>query len=161
MAGESDPEERPADRFEDRERLKEAVQASQSDSKALMKDAAALVRQAALLKARAAETRAEAQEARALAGHSSPPAPLLSIPEAARLLHVAERALRHVLTEPDLEARLIERTRKVGIYYKFIPLLPPDLMADLPARLPDRKTPGHGEHGRSAGKAGGEDPKKG
>ena len=110
-----------------------------------MKDASALVSQAALLKARAAEARAESQEARSLASHSLSAPPLLSIPEAARRLQVAERALRHVLTEPDLEARLVERTRKVGIYYKFIPLLPPDLMADLPARLADRKTPGHGD----------------
>lgn len=111
-----------------------------------MKDASALAHQAAHLQARAAEVRAESQEVRALAGHVLAPS-LLSIPEAARRLQVAERALRHVLAEPDLEARLVERTRKVGIYYKCIPLLPPDLMADLPARLAGRRTGDHGPHG--------------
>ena len=131
MAEKSDPE----DRLKNRERLKEAVQASQAASKALIKDAAALIHQAALLKTRAAEARAEAQEARALASYSIRPL-LLTIPEAARQLQVAERVLRHILTEPDLESRLVERTRKVGIYYKFISLLPPGLMADLPPALP-------------------------
>ena len=136
MAGKSD--------VENPERLKEAVQAGQAASKAIMKDASALVHQAARLKARAAETRAESQEARAQANPPLSSPLLLSIPEAARHLHVAERALRHVLTEPELEARLVERTRKVGIYYKFIPLLPPDLMADLTARLVGSRTSGHG-----------------
>ena len=130
-----------------RERLKEAVQTSQAAAKALVKDAAALTHQAALLKARAAEARAVSQEARAQANRAHaflPTSLLLTIPEAARQLHITERALRHVLTEPDLQARLVERTRKVGIYYKFIPLLPPDLMADLPAHFADKKPPGHG-----------------
>jgi len=43
--------------------------------------------------------------------------------------------LRLILGEPELQAQRIERTRKVGIYYKFIPLLPPDLMASLKARF--------------------------
>ncbi len=139
MAGKSDGE--------DRKRLKEAVQETQTAAKALVKDASALVHQAAHLKARAAEARAESQELRALTSHALAPPLLLSIPEAARHLHVAERALRHVLTEPDLEARLVERTRKVGIYYKFIPLLPPDLVADLPDRLAGRKVPEHKSYG--------------
>ena len=129
---------------EDQKRLKEAVQTSHAAAIALTKDAAALSRQSAVLKARAAETRAASQAARASGAFDSAPgalSPLLTIPEAARQLHVAERALRVVLAEPDLHERLVERTRKVGIYYKFIPLLPTDLMADLPARLPDRKPP--------------------
>ena len=133
-------------------RLKKAVQASHAAAIALTKDAATLSRQAAILKARAAEaraasqeTRAASQETRAVASRDSPPAAdLLTIPEAARRLQVAERALRLILAAPDLHERLVERTRKVGIYYKFIPLLPTDLLADLPARLPDRKPPGHG-----------------
>ena len=59
----------------------------------------------------------------------------LTIPEAARRFQVSERILRLILEEPDLQAQLIKRTRKVGIYYKFIPLLPPDLMASLTARF--------------------------
>jgi len=143
MGEKSDPE----DRLEDRKRLKEAVQASHAAAIALAKDAATLSRQAAVLKANAAGARAASQAARgAVCPADAPPAlsPLLTIPEAARHLHVAERALRLTLAEPDLHERLIERTRKVGIYYKFIPLLPTDLMADLPARLPDRKPPAHG-----------------
>ena len=131
---------------EDQRCLKEAVQASHAAAVALTKDAAALSRQAAILKARATETRAASQAARTLGDSDFVPnvlSPLLTIPEAARQLHVAERALRLILAEPDLHERLIERTRKVGIYYKFIPLLPTDLMADLTARLPDRKPPGH------------------
>jgi len=131
---------------EDQKRLKEAVQASHAAAVALAKDAAALSRQAAVLKARAAETRAASRAARTSGDSDCVPSvlsPLLTIPEAARHLRVAERALRLILAEPDLHERLVERTRKVGIYYKFIPLLPTDLMADLPARLPDRKPPGH------------------
>ena len=136
MGEKSDPE--------DQKRLKEAVQASHAAAVALTKDAAALSRQAAVLKARAAETRAASQAARSSGDSDCAPSPLLTIPEAARQLHVAERALRLILAEPDLHERLVERTRKVGIYYKFIPLLPTDLMADLSARLPDRKPPIHG-----------------
>lgn len=127
---------------EERERLCEAVQESQAAAKALTKDAAALSRQAAHLQARAAEARAAAQEARAQAGQPHSfllPSLLLTIPEAARHLQVPERTLRVVLAEPDLQAQLIERTRKVGIYYKFIPLLPPDLMDSLNLRFEGRK----------------------
>ena len=130
MDGDDDPE--------DRERLNEAVQESRAASKALAKDAAALSRQAAHLQARAAEARMDAQEARAQAspGRSSLPSNLLlTIPEAARRLHVAERTLRLVLAEPDLQAQIVERTHKVGIYYKFIPMLTPDLVAALEARF--------------------------
>ena len=138
MAGQSDPG--------NREWLREAAQGSQTAAKALVKDASALTHQAAHLKVRAAETRAESQKARGSASSALSSSLLLSVPEAARRLQVTERALRHVLTEPDLAARLVERTRKVGIYYKFIPLLPPDLMADLPARLVGRKTPEYRPH---------------
>jgi len=136
MGEKSDPE--------DQKRLKEVVRASHAAAIALTKDAAALSRHAAILKAKAAETRAASQAMRGLGdAECAPLAPLLTIPEAARQLHVAERTLRLILAEPDLHERLIERTRKVGIYYKFIPLLPTDLMADLTARLPDWKPPGH------------------
>lgn len=102
--------------------------------------AAGLSCQAAILQARAAEAHANAQDALAqacLAQFSRLPIffpsahLLLTIPEAARNLQISERTLRHVLAGPDLHARLVERTRKVGICYKFILLLPPDLLADL------------------------------
>lgn len=131
MRGESDPE--------DRERLREVVQESRAAAKALTKDAA-LSRQAAHPQ-EAAEMRRESQEARAQARQpysSLPPSLLLTIPEAARRFEVAERTLRLVLAEPDLQARLVEQTRKVGIYYKFIPLLPPDLMESLRAGFADQ-----------------------
>lgn len=127
---------------EDRKRLREAVQTSQEAAKALTKDAAILLRQSAHLKAKIAESIVTAQErcAQALLTRSSlAPSLLLTIPEAARQFHMSERTLRLVLAEPDLQARLIERTRKVGIYYKFIPLLPPDLVALLSARFAGSK----------------------
>jgi hypothetical protein len=63
---------------------------------------------------------------------------LLTIPEAARRLRLGERALRRVLADPAFSARLVARTRKVGIYHKCVSLLPPDLLADLARRAPDR-----------------------
>ena len=137
MDGKNDPE--------GQKRLKEAVQASQAAAKALTRDVVALSRQAALLKTRAAEVRMEPQETRAQGSQPHPllaSSLLLTIPEAARLLHVAERTLWHVLTEPDLQAHLIEQTRKVGIYDKFLSLLPPNLLADLSAHFTDKKPPG-------------------
>ncbi len=133
MESESDPEAR--------QRLKAAVEESQASAKELTKDAALLARQAAILKARAAQTRAKSQETRAQARQVRNDAGdiLLSIPEAAHTLHVAERTLRHLLQEPALQACLIERTCKVGIYHKFIPLLPPELMAELTTRLSAKK----------------------
>ena len=124
--------------LEDRERIIEAVRTSHAAAKALTKDAAALSHQSALLKAKAAEMCVTSQETRAqarLAQTASSPDSLLTIPEAARQFRVSERTLRLILEEPDLQAQLIERIRRVGIYYKFIPLLPPDLMASLTARF--------------------------
>jgi len=73
---------------------------------------------------------------------------LLTIPKAARRLQVAERTLRLVLAELHLQSRLVERTRKVGIYHKFTPLLPSDLLADLISRFtenkPENKPPRNG-----------------
>ena len=63
------------------------------------------------------------------------PRGMLTIPEAARTLQVAERTLRRVLAEPMLQARLVERVRKVGIYHKCVPLLPPDLLTEVAVRL--------------------------
>ena len=132
---------RDQDNSEECQRLKSAVEASLTAAKELTKDAAQLGHQAAVLKSRAAEARVEAQEirARTYSTRADSPQTFLSIPEAAHALHVAERTLRHILEEPTLNARLIERTRKVGIYYKFIPLLSPDLMVDLAEHLAAKK----------------------
>ena len=126
---------------EKRARLKDAVVDSQAAAKALVKDAAALARQAAVLQELAARTRAEAREARERSPRTRPPPTdsLRTIPEAARDLHVGERTLRHVLDEPDLKTRLVERTRKVGIFYKFVALLPQDLVSDLAVRFAARR----------------------
>lgn len=113
--------------------LQRAVLDAKAAAREVIKDAAALARQAAVLRADAAQMRADAQRAR--------PDPPLTIPEAARSLHVSERTLRRVLGDPCLSARLIERTRKIGIYYKTLSLIPEDLFADLPARLPRRPGP--------------------
>ena len=126
----------------EQQRLQSAVEDSRAASKELAKDAAQLSRQAAVLKAEVAEARLEAQETRARATRLRACAEILrTIPEAAHDLHIAERTLRHVLQEPCLQERLIERTRKVGIYHKFIPLLPPDLLTDLAARLAAKNSP--------------------
>lgn len=124
----------------DHERLHAAVQETQAAARELLKDAASLAHQAAVLQARAAKARADAESHRTQAQQLRANLPsdlLLTIPEAARRLQVSERTLRRVLSEPVRHARLVERTRKVGIYYKFIPLLPPDLMADLSAHFAD------------------------
>ena len=126
---------------EKRARLRDAVVESQAAAKALVKDAAALTRQAAVLQELAARTRAETREAREQSLRTGPPPAegLRTIPEAARHLHVGERTLRHALDEPDLRTRLVERTRKVGIFYKFVALLPPDLVSDLAVRFAARR----------------------
>ena len=126
---------------ERRSEVKKAVADTQAAAKELVKDAAALAHQSAILQERAARSRAEAQQARRQAQAIRPPPAgcLCTIPEAARRLHVAERTLRHALEEPALNARLIERTRKVGIFYKFLPLLPPDLVSDLSAHFAARR----------------------
>lgn len=125
----------------ERARLKAAVADTQAATRALLKDAAALARQASVLQELAARTRAEAQAARAriLPARLASAECLRTVPEAARCLHVGERTLRHVLDEPDLKTRLLERTRKVGIFYKFVVLLPPDLVADLAVRFAARR----------------------
>lgn len=95
------------------------LEKSQATAKALAKDVAALKRQSAVLKQKAAQARSQARSLRA-----PPPEDVLkilwTIPEACVRLHVAERTLRAVLAVPPFQARLIERTHKVGIYYKFI-----------------------------------------
>ena len=126
---------------ENRERLHAAVQETQAAARELLKDAASLSQQSTVLQARAAQARADAESSRIQAQQlraNLPSDPLLTIPEAARHLHVSERILRRVLSEPILHARLIERTRKVGIYYKFLPLLPPDLVADLTVHFAEK-----------------------
>ena len=120
------------------------VEASRAASKEMAKDAAQMKRQAAALRARAARAQTEAQEARLQAQQirsALPAALLLTIPEAARRLHVAERTLRTLLTAPEHQARLIEQTRKIGIYYKFVPLLSPDLIGDLISHFAAKKSP--------------------
>ena len=118
----------------ERDALKARLEEAQTTAKALAKDAAALQRQAAALKARAARSQGEARVLRASPPEETAKA-LWTVPEACRHLHVAARTLRAVLAAPPFQARLIERTRKVGIYYKFVPLVSADLMADLTAHF--------------------------
>ncbi len=122
------------------------LEESQATAKALAKDAAALARQSVILKEKAAQARSKARALRAPPRPDTPPPEdasktLWTIPEACIRLHVAERTLRAVLADPPFQARLIERTHKVGIYYKFIPLVPADLMADLTAHFAVKKRP--------------------
>lgn len=63
----------------------------------------------------------------------------MTVPEACRIVGVCERTLRLTLREPEIAERAQEGTRKVGTFYKTVPLLPPDLVDDLHLRFAQKK----------------------
>lgn len=122
------------------EALRQAAQDAQAAAREVVKDAGALSRQSSALREDARHAR---EDSRNSPRRAAPAAPL-TVPEAARSLCISERVLRRALAEPGLSARLVERTRKIGIYYKTLPLVPLDLLADLSVRLspgPPHDTP--------------------
>ena len=144
----------------DREAVKAKIRDSQAAARELLKDANQLTHQARVLRDRAGQARDQAHRTRGPAapeatGPAVPKTPslLVTVPTACRRFGVCERTLRRVLKEPGIKERTLYRNHRVGIFYRYTLLLPPDLVDDLAVRLAElkRKKDPPGEAGPARG----------
>ena len=123
----------PAQKSADHAAIQAGLAESRTAAQEVTKDAVHLTQQARVLCERSAQARAQAQNLRS--GCPPGPPPLITVSMACRRFGVCERTLRRVLEEPDIQARLLHQNHRVGIFYRYTLLLPPDLVDDLAARF--------------------------